>query len=279
MVGAVTAGPASALLYGGARYGMRGIVIDDDTVTGWSNDRITPLVVLVVLSFALSVIGYLAAAWLVLHVHDDDVATLEAGVRAAPVTTSGEIDLAGRALRRALATVPRTIGWGLLGLAVMAITFGAAVGLAVVALPLGIILFLALIPLGFYASIKLAFVAQSLVDRSGDPFRRSATVSTGRFWAICGRVLLVGIVAGAANYGVGIATNLASGARPFSFGRTNRITVDSDGRLAPVRLDDFAPSVLQIVVGSVGAIATTVITTSVVAAALAQLYRTRVARP
>jgi hypothetical protein len=243
-------------------------------VTGWSNDRIPTLVALGAAATVLTALGSLAVIWLMLRALDDEQAASAAGDELSAPTTASEIDLAVRALVGALRATPRAFGWYLLGVLVALVVLAVVVLLTAVILPVGILAMLALVPLSVFVVAKFAFVMHAAVDGRGNPYSRSAVVSEGRFWGVLGRLLLVAVIAGAINYGITVATTLASGSGFGGFGGI-QIETERDGSIDRIELDEIAPSVWAIVVSGLGGIATTVLTTSVGVAAMAQMYRSR----
>lgn len=274
VLGAVTVGVGTALTQLAVCIGLADVVITEDDVTGWSNDRIPTLVALGAAATGLTALGSLAVIWLVLRALDDEQAANAAGDALSTPTTASEIDLAVRALVGALRAAPRAFGWYLLGVLLALVALAVVVLLIVVALPLGILAMLALIPISVFFVVKFAFVMHAAVDRRGNPYGRSALVSEGRFWGVVGRLLLVGVIASAISYGINATISFASGS---GFGGAGGIGIetDSDGTLERIELDDFAPSLWQVVVSGIGGVATTVLATSAALAAMAQVYRTR----
>jgi hypothetical protein len=276
VVGLATASLGGAAIQVATRIGFADVVITDDDVTGWSNDRIPVLAVLVLAGIVLSGLASLAAAWLTLRAHDDLDQAVAEGRHLPAVSTASELELARQALLGGLRSLPRAIGWYLIvTFAVFAVIFVVAL-FVVVASVVGVLLFLALIPLGLFLVVRWAFLVQAIVDRPGNPFGRSWAVSEGRFWPIVGRCVLLGLVTVAISSGVSIATSLLSG-NPTGFAGVGgtEIELRDDGGFQRVELADLAPSVWAIVVGAVGAAATLVLATSVAMAGFAQLYRTR----
>lgn len=274
VLGAVTVGVGTALTQLALRIGFADVVITDDDVTGWSNDRIPTLIALGVAAIVLTALGSLAVIWLMLRAIDDEQAASDAGGEVSSLTTASEIDLAVRALVGALRAAPRALGWYLLGVVGALVALAIVVLLIVVILPIGILAMLALVPISVFVVVKFAFVMHAAVDRRGNPYRRSAVVSEGRFWGVLGRLLLVGVISSAISYGITFATSIVSGAG-FSGAGDLQIETDADGTLARIELDELAPSLWEVIVGGLGGIVTTVLTTSVALAAMAQMYRTR----
>lgn len=276
ILGVVTAGAGTVLTQVALRIAVTDVVITDEDVTGWSNDRIPTLVALGIAATVLAAIGSLAVIWLTLRTFDEQCAAADRGDEPVAPTTASEIDLAVQALMGALRAFPRALGWYLIGLLAALVALALVVVLVVVVLPLGILLMLACVPLVVFLVVKFAFVMHAAVDARGNPYGRSATVSEGRFWGVTGRLLLVTVVAGAINYGITFATSLVSGSG-FSFGSTGGIDVDTrpDGTLERLELGDLAPSMWAIVASGIGAVATAVLTTSVAFGAMTHMYRTR----
>jgi hypothetical protein len=160
--------------------------------------------------------------------------------------------------------------WWLLLMIGGAVVALVLVVLFVVAWPLGLLAVLACFPLAFWLMIRWAFVNQALVDRPGNPFRHSTVVSAGRFWAVCGRILLVVLII----YGMSAAGNLAASAASGNVfgGAFSTIDVDEDVFDLGAAV---SPSILGIVVTALVAAASAVFVTGTFAAAFAELYRTR----
>ncbi len=274
VLGVVTSGVGTALTQLAVRIGFADVVITEDEVTGWSNDRIPTLVALGAAAAVLTALGSLAVIWLVLRVHDDEDAAIGAGIELAAPTTASEMHLAVRSLVGALRAVPRAFGWYLLGVLVALVVLAVVVVLIVVIPPAGILAALALVPLSVFVIAKFAFAMHAAIDRRGNPYGRSATVSEGRFWGVLGRLLLVAVIASAISYGINATTSFASGS---GFGGAGDVGVetDADGTFERIELGDLAPSLWQVVISSIGGVITTVLATSAALAAMAQLYRTR----
>ena len=277
VLGVVTVGAGTVLTQLALRIGVSDIVITDDEVTGWSNDRIPLLVTLVVAATILSAIGSLAVIWLMLRAHDDERSAAAIGEGVTTPTTASEVDLAVSALVGGLRAAPRALGWYLLGLVVALVVLIAVVLLTVVVLPIGILSMLALVPLTVLVVVKFAFVMHAAVDRRGNPYPRSALVSEGRFWGVTGRLLLIAVIAGAINYGITVATALVSGGGFGGFGGFGGLQIETgdDGTFEQIELADLAPSLWGVVVSGIGGVANTVLTTSVALSAMAQMYRSR----
>ncbi len=245
-----------------------GLVITSDEVEGWSSDRLPVVIVLFVVGMLASAIGGLGMARLLLDTVDGDE----------PGSTGDEIAAGFRALGRGLATLPRAIGWFVvLMAAVIAATLVAIVLIALVP-PLAILLILVGIPFGVWLGIKWAFVLVAIIDRPGAPFARSSEVARGRWWSTFGRLLLLGIIMWLISLLIQTVGTIATGGGfgGFGSGGTTTIEIDSDGNFDPVVLDDELDfGWWFIVVTSITSIVGTILASSVTAAAMSVLYRTR----
>lgn len=109
---------------------------------------------------------------------------------------------------------PRLIGWILI---IVFVFIGAlfVIGIAAVVFPpIGILMLLALIPVGFWLWVRLAFMAVAVVAPEPDrnPVVTSADVSAeGRFWPVCGRLLLLGLIGFAVSFALSIPVNFVTG--------------------------------------------------------------------
>lgn len=245
-----------------------GLVISDESVEGWTSDRLPLVIVLFVVGMLASAIGGLAMARLLLDTVDGE----EAG------STGDEIRAGFRSLGRALAILPRAVGWFVVLMA--AITAVALVAVALIALvpPLAILFILAAGPIGVWLGVKWAFVVVAIVDRSGGPFGRSSEVSRGRWWSTFGRLLLLGIIMWLISLVIQTVGTIATGGGfgGFGSGGTTTIEIDSDGSFDPVVLDDELDfGWWFIAVTSITSIIGTILASSVTAAAMSVLYRTR----
>jgi hypothetical protein len=269
-IAVVTVVPGVVLTSASIRYLLRDVVVVDDELTGWSNDRIWLAAVFWVVAMVAGAIGTIGATWLLLRAIDADrgLDPRESAVTL-PIDTGTELRAAGRALRAALAALPRVIGWTIVAATIAAAAIAALAVIIVFALPIGLILALGCIPLGFYLAIRFAFVGHALADGRGNPFARSATVSRARFWPVCGRVLLVGVIA----YGMSVVANIAvSTANGTWFGDTERYRVA--GQPDSFDFAAVSPSPLVIVVSAVIGAVSGVVVTGLIAAAFGELYRT-----
>ena len=245
-----------------------GLVITSDAVEGWSSDRLPLVIVLFVVGMLASAIGGLGMARLLLDTVDGEQ----------PGSTGDEIAAGFRALGRGLATLPRAIGWFVvLMAAVVAATLVAIVLIALVP-PLAILLILVGIPFGVWLGIKWAFVLVAIIDRPGAPFARSSEVARGRWWSTFGRLLLLGIIMWLISLLIQTVGTIATGGGFGGFGSagTTTIEIDSNGDFDPVVLDDELDfGWWFIVVTSITSILGTILASSVTAAAMSVLYRTR----
>ncbi len=270
VVALLTGAPASVLVALATRLLVDGVVITDDDVIGWSNDRLPLAIVLSLIGLVLSAVGALATATMMLRTVDETAAPDDT----APTMVADDVDRAMRSIGVGLRLLPRTIGWSLM-LAIAVLGAAAAiVAVFVVVWPLGVLLLLLVFPLAVWAAIRLAFVLQALVDRPGSPFGRSAVVSRARWWAVFGRLLLIGIIAWGISMVVNVSTMLVVGGGAFG---STTIEFDENGRLTDnVVLAELVPvSTASIVVGVIGAVILTVCVSSLSGAAMGELYRTR----
>jgi hypothetical protein len=250
----------------------RGIVITDDGVEGWTNDRLAPAIVLLVVAALASAIGGLALTRLMLDAVDGDEPD--------ETTTRSEIAVAGRALLVGLAVLPRAIGWllVLLGAVVIVALLLAVIG--AVAGPLVVLVLVVLAPIGIWLAIKWAFVIVALVDAPGEPFARSGRTSRGRWWSTLGRLLLLGVIVWLVSLIIQVIGSVASGGGLSGFGGGTTVEVDQDGSFDPIYLDDeLGVGVWVIGVATVVAVVGTVVASSVTTVAISLLYRTRNPRP
>ena len=244
-----------------------GVVITDESVDGWTSDRLPVVIALFVVGMLTSVIGGLALARLLLDTVDGE----QAG------STGEEIRSGLRALARGLAIAPRTIGWFLV--LVLGLTGVVLVAAALItAIPaLAPVLFLAAIPLAAWIGVKWAFLLVAIVDAPGAPFGRSSRVSQGRWWSTFGRLLLLGIIMWLISLVIQTAGTITTGGGFGGFGSsTTTIEIGNDGSFDPIVLDDELDfGWWFIVVTSITSILGTILASSVTAAAMSVLYRTR----
>ncbi|NNE13004.1 MAG: hypothetical protein HKN41_12260, partial [Ilumatobacter sp.] len=263
---ALTSGLGGMLAIAGLAYLFDDVVIFDDEVVGWSSDRLPLAGVLVTVGVVLTVVGTLASVALMLRTVDGDE---RGGALGAEATA------AWWAIRRGLAVMPRAIGWGL----VLTLGFAAAVLVlvlvTVVVLPLGILLIVAAVPAFVFVAVRLAFTVQAIVDRPGNPFRRSFEVSRGRFWATFGRMLLLGLIVWLVSLVVQTVSGLLSGSGFQGFGQDGLVTED-DGTFVSMEMGEtFATSPWALVVTVVSTVVVALFTGGVVGAGSAMLYRSR----
>lgn len=244
---------------------IEGLVIVDDEVEGWTDDRLPMVVTYFAVAAVLTIVGTLALSRLLLDTVDGETTG---------DSTSDELRSAGRSLASALRALPRAIGWSLLlvgGAALLALA-GIVIGVAVP--PLGIILLVVSIPFVCWLAIKWAFLLMALIDRRGEPFTRSSRVSTGRWWTTLGRLLLLGIIIWLISLVIQIVAAVVTGGDYAAFGTGSDFQTSRSSD--PVVLDDeFDLGTTVIIISACASMIATVLTTSVVSAATALLYRTR----
>lgn len=250
-----------------------GLVISEDRVDGWTNDRLAVAVPLLFVAILFSAIGGIALTSLMLRAVDDDQRETR--------TFASEFRAARRALWAGVTTLPRAVGWALV--AVAAALLGVLVLILVVAAlgDLTILVILVLFPLMVWLALRWAFVVTAIVDGPGNPFSRSTTVVRGRWWSTLGRLLLIGIVMWLVSVVIQSIGGLISGqgANPFGGGGAE-FQFGDDGSFETIVLDDeLAFDAWTIAVGIVVSMVGTVLASSVSAAAMAILYRTRQHHP
>ncbi len=273
LVSLLTGAPATILFAIATRRLVSGVVITDDEIIGWSNDRLPVAVVVVVIGGLLSAIGALATAALMLRTVDD----VPTAGRSATTTISADVHRAVRSIGVGVRALPRAVGWMLVFTVAIAFVALLIAGAFVVAWPIGLLLTLAAIPAVVWAAIRVAFVFQALVDRPGNPFARSAHVSSRRWWAVFGRLLLIGAITWGISMVVNIAGSLLNGRGPGGAFGGSQIEFDESGRLVqPIELTELVPvSTSSIVVSVIGALVLNICVASVSGAAFGELYRTR----
>lgn len=162
------------------------------TWTGVDSGDVVTLVVVALGLFTLTGISYLMVAHQLyfarLGVHQSFVQSLVASVKA----------------------VPRALGWILVLLLcaiVLALIWGV---MAVVSSALGVLLLLAIVPVLVWVGVRLAFLTPAFVVRieGMNPIQASAEVSRDRFWAVLGRLVLLGIIGFAISTGLNLLTAL-----------------------------------------------------------------------
>lgn len=265
-VALITGLPGSILLTVGLGRLVEGVLITDDDVTGWSNDRLPLAITLLLVSAFLTALGVIAVTAMMLRTVDGDTAG----------ETNDEIRSGVAAITDAVRILPRAIGWLLVLMAAVMAVVAVIVVLFLVAAALGVIAVLVLVPAAVYFGVGLAFVTQSIVDRPGQPFGRSIATSRGQWWAVFGRILLIGVITWLMSAVLqGVSAVASGGGFGSTFGQT-QFEIDSDGSFTSVDLADvFSTSAWAIAVGAVVAVVLTVCVTSVSSAAFARLYRTR----
>ena len=244
-----------------------GLVITDERVEGWTSDRLPLVIALFVIGIVASAVGGLALARLLLDTVDGEGAG----------STTEEIRAGLRSLGRAVAILPRAAGWlivvviGFVGVALVAAVLVALVP------PLAVVVIVAGVPIAVWIGIKWAFVVVAIVDRPGAPFSRSSETCRGRWWATFGRLLLLGIVMWLISLVIQTVGTIATGGGFAGFGGgTTTFEVDSDGSFDPIVLDDELDfGWWFIVVTAITSVVGTILASSVTAAAMSMLYRTR----
>lgn len=263
---ALTTGLGSVLALAGFAYLFDGVVIFEDEVVGWSSDRLPLAIALFTIGIVLTMVGTLAIAALMLRTVDRDEQGGDVGAEASAAWWS---------IRRGFTVLPRAIGWSaLLMLAVLAV-MAVLIVVAVVVLPLGILLILAAVLTFPYVVVRLAFMVQAIVDKPGNPFRRSFEVSRDRFWPTFGRLLLLGVLVWLISIVVQAISGLLSGTGLQGFGQNGLVT-EPDGTFVSVDVGEAltaGPWVL--IVTMVTTVVSAVLTGGVAAAGFAILYRSR----
>lgn len=244
-----------------------GLVITDESVEGWTSDRLPIVIVLFFVGMLASAVGGLAMARLLLDTVDGEQ----------PGSTGDEIRAGFRALGRGLLILPRAVGWVIVVAAAFAAVALVSAVLVALVPPLAILLILVAIPVGVWLAIKWAFVVVAIVDRPGAPFARSSEVGRGRWWSTFGRLLLLGIIMWLISLVIQTVGTIATGGGFGGFGSGGTtIEIDSDGSFDPIVLDDELDfGWWFIAVTSVTSIVGTILASSVTAAAMSVLYRTR----
>jgi hypothetical protein len=245
-----------------------GLVISEDGVDGWTNDRLPTVIVLGAIVAVVSIVSGLAMYRLMLDAIDGDDPD--------DTTVAAEIRAALFALWRGLVATPRAVGWSLLlGLALVAAALVVAL-FAVAAGPAALVVVLVLLPLVVFLAVRWAFFVTAVVDGPGNPFSRSSEVSRGRWWSTLGRLLLLGIIVWLISLVIQLLGALIGGDSFSGLGSGSTFEIDSNGEFDPIVLDDeISISVWGTIVGIVTSVLGSVLVTSVAAAATALLYRTR----
>lgn len=248
------------------------VITTDGDVIGWSNSRIPLAVVIALVSIVVLGVGGLAMQALMLRTVDDEP---DPGNPSGPKESA--VTRATTALGDGLRCLPRSIGWiAILVLGLAAFVFLYAILVVVTGGAFLLTLFIA-IPVGIWLIIRWSFTLVAIVDAPGNPYRRSSEVVSGRWWAVFGRLLLVGIITGVITSSVNAATSGAGSTGAFS---DNLIEIDANGDLtSDIVVSDFvATSPLFIVLAVVGSLLINLVN-AVTLAAVSELYRTRHGRP
>lgn len=275
IVALITSAVPTLLFYGAVAYLLDDVIITTDgDVVGWSNDRLPLAIALGIVAIVLGIAGIFAMQALMLRTVDED----EAEARGQPTPIIGEpatpVTRAFDAIGASVRAVPRGIGWFLLlalGMLAAGVVF---VLLAITVAPLAILGILAFVPVAIWLAIRWSFAGVAIVDGPGNPFRRSGEVVGGRWWAVFGRLLLIGIILGVITGAVNTTTSLSTGGD--AFGNQTVVELDADGDL----IDDFVvadvvpSSPLPIIITVIGQVLVNIIS-AVGLAAMSELYRTR----
>ncbi|MCB0965439.1 MAG: DUF2510 domain-containing protein [Ilumatobacter sp.] len=271
LIAVVTAPITSVASYVAIDRLASGLVITDDGVDGWTSGRLPGVILLFVLGSLASAIGGLGLTRLMLDTVDGEE----------PGSITSELAAGARALGRGLAALPRAIGWFAL---LMAAFVAAGLILVVIGalIPvLGVLIILAAIPVFVWLGITWSFAVVAVVDGPGNPFTRSAETVRGRWWSTFGRLLLLGIIMWLVSLIIQTVGTVVSGGGFGSFGSGGGTTIeiDSNGNFDPIVLDDELDfGAWFITVSAVTSVLGTILASSVTAAALSVLYRTRILR-
>lgn len=267
-LGVLTAPASTAFAYLAIDRGFDGLVIEDNQLIGWSNDRLPAVIAMTLLTIVIGAIGSLSVNVLMLRAVDGDDGSSG--------TWGDEWSAAWRSIVETIRVLPRAIGWLIVLIAGIAGAALAFVLMALVAAPLAALVLFVTIPFFLWLGIKWSFVVVSVIDRPGNPFPRSSRVSDGRWWRTFGRLLLIGIIIWLVSVIVQTIGAAASGGGFGGFGGGAEITIDDEGNIERFVFDEqFSFDTVEIVVASVVSVATTVLATSVMAAAMSVLYRSR----
>lgn len=266
----LTAVPASIMIAVALRVAVEDLLVVDNEIVGWDNDRIPALVVFGVVATVLFLVGTLASTWLGLRIADRNDGSTDPSIPA-DLATGSELRFALSAIGAALRATPRAIGWFLLPL-LLAVPAVAVLAVVALAPPLLILVVLAAIPLGIWIVVRLSFTFVAVVDRRGNPYARSWSATRHRFWSTFGRLLLLALITSAISIAVNAVTSpFGSGAS--TFGEESVIEIDDDGDVVRFEVDALRPSTTDILVGAVGAVAVGIFATGTSAIAFGRLYR------
>ena len=244
------------------------IITTNGSVVGWSNSRIPLAVAMAAVALAILSIGSLAMQSLMLRTVDQEPDPSN------PIGRGGSpVGRATAALTDGLRCLPRAIGWIailVLGFAAFVVVYGILVVVTGGAFLLTLFI---LIPAGIWLAIRWSFVVVAIVDAPGNPFARSSAVVQSRWWAVFGRLLLLGIITGVISSSINAATNGTAGSGAFS---DNLFEIDANGNLTnDIVVGDFvSTSPLFVVLTVLGSLLVNLVT-AVTLAGTAELYRTR----
>lgn len=267
MISFLTTVPSSVLFGIAIERLTDGVVFDGDRITGWTNDRLTVAIPLMLVGIFFTVVASIGITVLMLRTIDGEQPGSD---------TSSEFRLGWSAILQAVRVLPRMIGWWLVLSAAIAGLAVVVAGLMVLVLPLGVIALLVLIPFAIYMGIRLAFVGHSIVDRPGQPFTRSIEVTRGRWWGVFGRLLLLGVIVWITSASLQAVSNAANGTGQ-GFGQ-NQFEINSDGSFDRLDLSELVPAMTlwSVIVSAIIAMTIAVLATSAASAGLARLYRSRI---
>lgn len=188
---ALVLGLVPALLLAAASWAAVGdIAFVDGDVVGWDRGVVVPLV----LSLALYVVATLAFAQGAIH-------QILAALTDRPVPWQ-------RSIAPGLRSLLRLLGYVVV-LVVAALGFTAVVTLIGIGVPaLLVVIVPALLVAAVWLYVKLSFVAVAAVasDRGVNLLRTSAALSSGRFWAVLGRLVVLALLGVAAGFAFNIVT-------------------------------------------------------------------------
>lgn len=256
VIAVITAVPTSLLSTWSSRTAEGLVWIDGDFQGSNGGSDASLASALSLASGVISLVGLLATTILFLRVIDR---TSDVGSRAV--------------LGAAVEVAPRAIGWILVTVLCAGAIIAVAAIITILVLPIGILVLVGLVPLAFYVVVRLAWLMYAIADQPGAPWRRSAAVSTGRFWGALGRLLLVGLVA----FGLSLPFQIGVAAAGIDQGGIlNGISIeDNDAGETVVSLGAAGDiGAVDYIVNAVVAVILAVIASGFATAALAEMYRT-----
>jgi len=183
-------------------YALRSVIGDlgwvNDELTGWSANTAVGVGAIALFSLAWQGFGWIAINRYMQRAHH----------QAGPSVAEACI----HALKRLPKYVAIVVGLLIAGL--LAIALVAVVSLV---LPfLGLLVVVALLIGSVWLFVKLTFLSAALAAGPSDvsPIRASASVSTGRFWGVFGRIVLFTLVVGIAGTIIGTSVTAVAGVGP-----------------------------------------------------------------